>query len=156
MATPNGSIPPVHPQDLPANLQMLSTLSITPANTPAPGRRLSWIDEKDHAITPGTKFEEAGRLSIESRVMFTATGKRARGYIRKNTEMSYRNELGALNLFFGETRLCDIRLDHFTKYQRLRIAGAEPFIRKRRPHEEPGPCPVKAQQVNQELESTYP
>lgn len=131
MATPNGST------------HLFSSQEI-------PGRKLSWIDEKDQQITPGMKFEEAGRLWIESRVLVVG-GKRARGYIRKNTELTYRNELAGLNLFFAETRLCDIRLDHFTKYQRLRIAGAEPFIRRRRPHEEPGPCPVKAQQVNQEL-----
>jgi integrase len=114
-------------------------------------KTLSWIDEKDQQITPGMKFKDAGRLWIESRVMYLATGVRARGYIKKNTELSYRNELRALNLFFAETRLCDIRLDHFTRYQRLRIAGSEPFWGRRRPHEEPGPMPVQPQQVNQEL-----
>src|SRR6185437_12401570 len=46
---------------------------------------------------------------------------------------------------------------NFRAYQKARVAGIDPFIRYRRPQDaKPGgigktPCPVKPQQVNQEL-----
>lgn len=124
----------------------------------------SWIREKELAIGPETAFVDAGKLWLESRILNGTSG-RARGYIRKPTERCYRNSVKSLGLFFEDTRLCDIRLDHLTRYQRLRIQGAVPFIRYRRPqdaHERTvggvtipakgkTPCPVRPQQVNQEV-----
>jgi integrase len=130
MATPNGSIPPVSTQDIPAHLQMPGGLS----------------------ITAGMQFAQAADLWMQSRTIETKPGMRIARYIRPTTEVSYRQYVATLKLFFGRLRLCDIRLDHIANYQAARVQGAAPFIRKRRPQDkEAGPCPAKAKKANQEL-----
>jgi hypothetical protein len=124
MATPNGSIPPVSTQDIPAHLQ-----------------------------TPEMLFRQAAVLWMKTIAPIAADGRRIGGYIRKTTEKDYERKLRAVCLFFGDSRLCDIRLDHITKYQRARVAGEAPFIRKRHPYDKvERPCPAKPQQVNQEMQ----
>jgi integrase len=72
-------------------------------------------------------------------------------YIKANTERSYRQYIDSLNLFFKDTKLENIHWFNMKEYQEARVIGAPPFIRRRRPHEEPGPCPAKATKANQEL-----
>jgi integrase len=116
--------------------------------TPVP----SWIHQREESLTPSMSFAAAAKLWIESKVATPSRKSYATGYIRRTTETGYRNDLGSLNLFFAETKLRDIRLDHLARYQRLRVQGAAPFIRKRRPQDkEATPCPAKPKQVNQEL-----
>ncbi len=130
MATPNGSIPPVSSQE---NTQ-------------------SWILQREQKITPDMTFAEAGRLWLESIAPVAADGSRIGGYIRSTTKRDYERKLRSVCLFFGTMRLCEIRLDHLTAYQRARAEGAEPFIRRRHPYDkEPRPCPAKPEQVNKEL-----
>ncbi|MFT4112379.1 tyrosine-type recombinase/integrase [Silvibacterium sp.] len=121
-----------------------------------PGRKL--------AIEPGMKFEEAADLWIESRTLGNRNHHGA-GFIRKNTEESYRQYLESLKLFFTGVRLVDIRLDHIRGYQLARVAGSAPFIRYRRPQDALSrkvgdqvtppkgktPCPAKPKKVNQEI-----
>lgn len=126
----------------------------------------SWIDETSAQVSPEMTFNEASQLWIESRAAFSSAGKRLKGYIRENTARGYRNNIRSLQLYFGEQHLSEIRLDHLVRYQRLRVAGEEPFVRYRRPQDArpkmkngeivappkgKTPCPVKPQQVNQEL-----
>ncbi len=74
------------------------------------------------------------------------------GYIRPNTEHSYVQYIRTLNLVFAEQELGKIHFLHLREYQRLRVRGDAPFIRKRRPHDqEPRPCPASPKKVNQEL-----
>lgn len=111
-------------------------VSVTPADT----------------ITPEMTFEDAARLWMSLKAPVTADGRQLPGYIRSNTLQGYQSNIRSLNLFFDKMRLCDITLNHLARYQRLRVQGAAPFIRKRQPHKkEPQPCPAKPQQVNQEL-----
>ena len=64
---------------------------------------------------------------------------------------SYRRHAKTLALFFECTPLNKITINHVRDYQEARVQGGAPFIRRRRPHEAPAPCPCKPQQVNQEL-----
>ncbi len=103
------------------------------------------------ALTPELRFEEAADRWMESRVVQSrASSQWSPRYIKPHTESDYRCDLKTLKLFFTGTRLCDIRLDHLRTYQAKRIEGREPFIRSRRPHEEPKVSPVKASRVNKE------
>lgn len=111
----------------------------------------TWMNERSTAITPEMTFSEAAKLWMDSRTPTDAAGGRVSGYIRKHTEIHDWAAIRSLNLYFEAAQLRGIRLDHMATYQRLRATGAAPFIRKRRPHEEPAPCPVKPQQVNAEL-----
>jgi integrase len=103
-----------------------------------------------------------GRLGISADMLFPdaaaaymairAPEQTSARYIRKTTEISYRQYIGTLQLFFGKMRMCDIRSSHLREYQSARVAGAEPFVRKRRPQDkEATSCPAKAKKINQEL-----
>jgi integrase len=98
-------------------------------------------------------FDQAASIWIESLAGKEADGIVAIRRIRKNTENSYRKYIGALNLFFGTMRLCDIRLKHIHDYETLRRTGEGPFFRKRRPNTsaEPSRCPAGPKKVNQEV-----
>ncbi len=112
----------------------------------------SWIAQSGQTITPDMTFADAAREWLKSVAPVAADGSRIGGYIRSTTKRDYERKLRSVCLFFGEMRLCDIRLDHLTAYQRARAEGAEPFVRLRHPYDKhPRPCPAKPQQVNQEL-----
>jgi site-specific recombinase XerD len=98
---------------------------------------------------PGMSFEQAADAFYSYRSVDDQRGYHA-SYVRPTTLAGYRNQLGSLSLFFGGMRLNDIHWWHMKSYQEARVAGAEPFIRRRRPHEEPRSLPVKPQQANQE------
>jgi integrase len=72
-------------------------------------------------------------------------------YVRPNTLKAYQRHARSLTLFFSQMTLGDIRWTHMREYQHARVAGDPPFIRARRPHEQPAACPCKPVQVNQEL-----
>jgi integrase len=88
---------------------------------------------------------------MKMRSVDAAAGSISARYIKENTEHSYEQYIDSLNLFFGDTQLTNIHWYNMKQYQEARVDGAEPFIRRRRPHEEPGPCPAKPAKVNQEL-----
>jgi integrase len=96
-------------------------------------------------------FTEAAPVWLNSCTLPVETGTVGGRYIKSNTEVSYRQYCESLALFFGRMPLGRIHEGNLREFQRLRLAGAEPFIRRRRPHEEPGPCPVKPKKANQEL-----
>lgn len=75
------------------------------------------------------KFSEAASLWLEMRGAGTS---RAR-YLKPRTIKTYRHELEALALFFGETRLCDITNESIRKYQQRRSDGIPPFKHQRHP-----------------------
>ena len=92
-------------------------------------------------------LSEAAEVYLQLRT----SGGQAR-YIKKTTEHSYRQYVASLKLFFGDTKLKDITWLPMKEYAAARVAGAPPFIRRRRPFEEPGPCPAKPAKANQELQ----
>jgi integrase len=105
-------------------------------------------------IRPDMLFPVAAETYLKSRrVLDAGSGLRYSGprYVRSATLTNYEQHVTSLSLFFGKMRLAEIRLDHIRQYQLARATGAAPFIRRRRPHEEPAPCPTKAAHVNQEL-----
>jgi integrase len=102
-------------------------------------------------ITAGMSFEQAAEIWMQTRILDAREGRRLARYVRENTEKAYRRQIKSLRLFFEGMRLLDIRLDHIRRYQIARVNGDAPFIRRRRPHEEPGPCRAKPAQVNTEL-----
>jgi integrase len=127
--------------------------SVTVAIPPAPH------NEESHSagtseIRPDMLFPVAAETYLKSRrVVDAGSGLRYRGprYVRATTLTNYERYVTSLSLFFGKMRLDEIRLDHIRQYQLARATGAAPFIRRRRPHEEPAPCPTKPAHVNQEL-----
>lgn len=102
------------------------------------------------ALTPDMLFEQAAAEFIALRSMAPGAAPAAQ-YVRKNTEKAWRRHSSSLALFFGGMPLSAIHWYNMRAYQQVRVAGDPPFIRKRRPHEQPAPCPVLPQQVNQEL-----
>ncbi|MFT4112378.1 tyrosine-type recombinase/integrase [Silvibacterium sp.] len=118
------------------------------------------------SLRPEMTFAEAARIWIEIKAPMV-NGQILPGHIRRQTRRGYVNGLKSAALFFGDIRLCDIRLDQLKRYQRLRVSGEEPFVRYRRPQDAmprknrageiiapakgKTPCPVKPMQVNQEL-----
>lgn len=72
-------------------------------------------------------------------------------YLSENTHKDIARKLRSLELFFQGMRLGEIRWFHLRGYQEARLAGAEPFVRSRRPHEPPRALPCKPQQINKEL-----
>lgn len=93
-------------------------------------------------IKPNMTFREASQRWLDSSCVSRS----------ENTKASYEQYVAALRLFFADTRLCDIRLNHIAAYQTLRSSGDGPFIRKRRPQDqEASKLPVKAKKCNQEL-----
>ena len=103
------------------------------------------------SITADLLFTEATEKYLALRSVAAMPGATRAHYIRPNTEEDYRQKLGAATLFFGQMKLGEIRWFHMKSYQAARVAGDPPFIRRRRPHEQPRPCPAKPKQVNQEL-----
>lgn len=104
-------------------------------------------------ISPSLSFRTAAALWIESRSFRATPGAISARYIKPSTERSYRQYISSLNLFFGEIPLEKIHAGHFIEYQKARLNGFEPFIRKRRPNksEEVKPCPAGPRKVNYEL-----
>ncbi len=98
-------------------------------------------------IDPDMTLAEAAEVYLQLRT----SGGQAR-YIKRTTEHSYRQYITTLKLFFGNTKLKDITWLRMKAYQQARVDGAPPFIRRRRPFEEPGPCPAKPAKANQELQ----
>jgi hypothetical protein len=87
-------------------------------------------------IKPEMRFREAADVYLNSRTFVSPNGEyRTIGgrYIRGTTMKNYVGYLRSLALFFSEMRLTEIRLDHLRKYQQVRLTGAAPFIRPRRP-----------------------
>jgi integrase len=80
-------------------------------------------------ISAEMKFSEAALTWLDMRDTGTS---RAR-YLKPRTLKTYRLELEALALFFGNTRLCDITTESIRKYQRLRSDGHPPFKHRRHP-----------------------
>lgn len=103
------------------------------------------------SISPDLVFADAAELYMKMRSVEATHGAVTARYIKFNTEHSYLQYITSLNLFFGKTKLRDIHWYTIKAYQEARVAGAEPFIRKRRPFEEPGPCKAKASKANQEV-----
>ena len=124
-----------------------------PSAPPALPRHISALTGKIE-IKPDMTFREASERWLSSLVSR-----------RDTTSDSYQQYVRALKLFFADMTLRDIRLDHLTAYQKARFAGAEPFIRYRRPQDAKArqvgdtiipakgvtPCPAKPKKVNQEL-----
>ena len=81
------------------------------------------------SISAEMKFSEAASSWLDMR---DAGASRAR-YLKPRTLKTYRLELEALALFFGETRLCDITNESIRKYQRRRSDGHSPFKLQRHP-----------------------
>lgn len=102
-------------------------------------------------IAPEMGFGEAVELWLEYVTLSAPTKYSGARYIRANTENSYHQYAGSLLLFFEGMALKDIHYGNLREYQRLRVTGAEPFIRRRRPQEPPGPSPASGKKVNQEL-----
>lgn len=102
-------------------------------------------------ISPALSFSDAAELYMKSRSVDAMPGAVSARYVRLNTERSYKQYIDSLNLYFGTTKLENIHWYTLKAYQEARAHGAPPFIRRRRPHEEPGPCPTKTPKINQEL-----
>ena len=104
------------------------------------------------SLSDALPFCEAAEIYMRMRSIDATPGavKSAR-YIKKNTIVHYERCIRSLNLFFGAMTLKTIHLGHIREYQLARLEGRAPFIRRRRPHEEPRPLPCKAGQVNQEI-----
>ena len=102
------------------------------------------------AISPESEFAEAAGLYMKTRSIDSVKGTSSKRYIKENTANSYQEYIATLDLYFHGMKLKDIRWMAIKDYQEKRVEGAPPFIRKRRPHEEPGPCPAKPAKSNQE------
>ena len=106
--------------------------------------------QEDHPghnpFSPAMLFPDAARLFIQMQSSSaTAPGSVAayrRRYVRKNTEKAYERHASSLSLFFSDMTLGEITWSHMRAYQDARVAGDPPFIRRRRPHEKPEPCPA--------------
>jgi integrase len=113
-------------------------------------------------ITGDLTFDEAADRYIRSRTVDALSPATARptrrnrqfqnGYIRSRTLNSYEQYVRSLGLFFSGRILNSISASDLRRYQAARLAGAAPFIRKRRPHQEPGPCPAGPLKTNQEVD----
>lgn len=104
-------------------------------------------------IDPALPFRSAAKIWLDARSFRSVNGAKIAQYIRKTTEKSYEQYISSLNLFFGEIPLNQIHAGHLDQYQKARIEGSDPFVRKRRPNrnELVKPCPVVPKKVNQEL-----
>ena len=113
-------------------------------------------------ITSDLTFDEAADRYIRSRTVDAlgpVTVRAARrnrqfqnGYIRPRTLQDYEQYVRSLGLFFSGRTLSSITAEDLRRYQAVRLAGSKPFIRRRRPHEEPGPCPAGPLKTNQEVD----
>jgi integrase len=105
----------------------------------------------DTPISADSTFAEAARSYLILRAA-PSPSMHAGRYIRSQTEKDYATKIRSAELFFGKMRLSEIHWHHLRAYQAARHAGADPFVRKRRPHDAIAtPCPAKPQQINQEL-----
>lgn len=104
-------------------------------------------------ITTDLKFSDAAALWIESRSLDPSLKPIRARFIRESTENSYRAYIDSLNLFFGNLTIGEIHVGHIRSYQEARIAGAPPFIRKRRPNKNviAAPCKASPKKCNQEI-----
>lgn len=116
-------------------------------------------------ITADLLFLEAARIWLDDCTLQPTAGAAGARYIRENTEISYRQYCDSLGLFFGLMPLGMIHEGNLREFQRARLAGAEPFLRYRRPQDArerkvgklrlapkgKTACPVKPKKVNQEL-----
>lgn len=109
------------------------------------------------SISADSPAEEALDHYIQLRTVAATPGALSARYVSDNTMRMFVNHREALLLFFRGMRIKDIHWYHMRSYQAARTAGAEPFIRFRRPQDamEGGigktPCAAKPQQCNQEL-----
>lgn len=108
-------------------------------------------NEALHVICAETCFTEAATVWMNFCTLPSNVGTVSGRYIKGNTEVSYRQYCDSLELFFGRMPIGKIHHGNIREYQRARLSGEEPFIRRRRPHEPPAPSPVKPKKVNQEL-----
>jgi integrase len=113
----------------------------------------SWLQISESRITADTPFSEAANYWLGSLSGTEDIGLGTLRRVRKNTETGYRQNIDTLKLFFGDLHLGDIRLDHISRYEALRLTGDGPFIRRRRPNKnvEPAPCPAGPKKCNQEI-----
>jgi integrase len=126
-----------------------------------------WLHLSESPITPETPFSKAADLWIGSISGAEDIGLGKLRRVRENTEKGYQANIRTLKLFFGDRKLCDVRLDHLARYEAARVVGAAPFIRYRRPQDArsqkgPGgemlppkgaqPCPAKSKTVNKEIQ----
>lgn len=114
-------------------------------------------------ITADLTFKEAAKNYLKLRSITAGDSIFAR-YIKEGTEEDYAQKLASAELFFGERPLREIHWPEIRAYQLARVAGAEPFVRYRRPQDAKTrtvngvilmpkgktPCPAKPKQVNQE------
>lgn len=113
-------------------------------------------------ITSDLTFDEAADRYIRSRTIDALSHATVRpthrsrqfqnGYIRPRTLQGYEQYVRSLGLFFSGRALSSITASDLRRYQAARLAGSAPFIRKRRPHEDPGPCPAGPLKTNQEVD----
>lgn len=102
-------------------------------------------------ISAELPFSEASRAFLNLRKIESLPVNSNVRYISTRTMRDYEAYRTSLNLFFAAIPLKDINPDHIRAYQIARLNGSEPFIRRRRPHEEPGPCPAGPVKVKHEL-----
>ena len=132
----------------------------------AVSKDVPWLKPSESQIKPETPFSKAADLWLGSLSSADESGKTTFRRVRKKTEGSYKGNIVTLKLFFGDMKLADVRLNHITQYENLRVAGNEPFIRYRRPQDAKPrvgpngeklppigktPCPAQPKQVNQEI-----
>ncbi len=108
-------------------------------------------DGSDRDLDGGMVFQLASTLWLDMLKADVSDGGVAARRIRATTESSYSQYLRSLNLFFGEIPLNKIHRGNLKEYQRMRLNGLGPFVRRRRPHEEPRALTVSPKKVNQEL-----
>ncbi len=108
-------------------------------------------DMHSAAISANLSFFEASDLYLRLRTLESLPVNSSARFVSKRTLSDYEQYTKSLNLFFAALSLKDIHAGHIRAYQHARLQGAEPFIRRRRPHEEPGPCPAGPVKINHEL-----
>lgn len=107
--------------------------------------------DRVRTIEQDMALEQASALWLDMRTAEPIHNGITARHIRSTTEVSYSQYVKSLDLFFGKLPLNRIHPGHLREFQRARLTGMEPFIRRRRPHEEPRPLTVKPKKVNQEL-----
>jgi integrase len=80
-------------------------------------------------ISAEMKFSNAALSWLDMR----GAGTSRATYLKPRTIKTYKHELEALALYFGETRLCDITNESIRKYQQRRSDGRPPFKHQRHP-----------------------
>jgi integrase len=96
---------------------------------------MPWLDPTKNPITPETPFSEAADLWLGSIAGTIDIGLGTRRRVRENTEQGYRGNVRTLKLFFRDMPLRNIDLFLINRYEAARVAGAEPFVRFRRPQD---------------------